>query len=277
MFGTAILVFREVLEAALIIGLVAAATKGLPHRGKWIGVGVLFGISGAVLLSLLADVVAQAAEGLGQELLNAIILFSAVLMLGWHNIWMKKHSRELTRYVKGVGADVSSGETPLHVLAIVVGLAVLREGAELVLFLYGLGVMGTQVSQIMLGSLMGLAAGAAIGGILYFGLTHIPTRLIFSVTSIMLLLLSAGLAAQGAAMLVQADVLPAYGHAIWDTSWLLSDRSIAGNIFHVLIGYVSAPMGIQVIFYLGTLLVIGGLMFFVNRPRFDSPALKASA
>ena len=111
-----------------------------------------------------------------------------------------------------------------------------------------------------LGGAVGVALEAAAGIAIYWGLVSIPMRLLFSVTSWLVLLLAAGLASQGAAFLMQADLLPSLGANLWDTSFLLSDQSLPGRILHTLIGYTAQPAGIQVVFYLGTLLIIGGLM-----------------
>jgi len=267
MLSTAILVFREVLEAALIIGLVAVATRDIKNRFKWISVGIFGGILGAVVIAMLADVINSAAAGLGQEILNASILFAAVIMLGWHNIWMKKHGKELAMHAKAVGHAVSEGQQPMYALTMLVGLAVLREGAEVVLFLYSMYASGTQVAQITSGSLAGVAVGTAFGAGLYFGLLRIPTRHLFRVTGILLLMLSAGLAAQAAGFLVQANVINVLTATLWDTSWLVSEHSVLGNILHALIGYIANPMGIQLVFYVSTIAIIGGLMWLVERPR----------
>ena len=275
MFSTAILVFREVLEASLIIGLVAVATREVPSRFKWISVGILGGILGAIGIAMMADVINAAASGLGQELLNAMILSAAVVMLGWHNIWMKKHGAELASHAKKVGQAISEGQQPMYAMAVLVGLAVLREGAEVVLFLYSMFASGTPLSQIGTGGLIGVAVGATFGAGLYFGLLRIPTRYLFRVTSIMLLMLSAGLAAQAAGFLVQANVISVMTTSLWDTSWLVSERSVVGSILHALIGYIANPMGIQLVFYVATIGIIGGLMWMVERPltqRFVKPA-----
>jgi len=266
MLSTAILVFREVLEAALIIGLVAVATREVASRFRWISFGILGGILGAVGIAMMADFINAAASGLGQELLNAMILFAAVFMLGWHNIWMKKHGKELAIHAKQIGQAVSDGQQPMYALTVLVGLAVLREGAETVLFLYGMLASGTPVVQITTGTLVGVAVGAAFGAGLYFGLLRIPTRYLFRVTSLMLLMLSAGLAAQAAGFLVQANMINVMTTTLWDTSWLISERSVMGNILHALIGYIANPMGIQLAFYVATIAIIGGLMWLVEHP-----------
>lgn len=266
MLATAIIVFREVLEAALVIGIVMAASKGVVDRVLWIGGGVFAGTAGACLVAFFAGTIAEAAAGIGQELLNATILFLAVAMLGWHNVWMGRHGRELAQQAADLGKAVTRGTRPLYALAIVVGMAVLREGSELVLFLYSIAAGGAGgLAAMASGGGLGLAAGIAIGVALYFGLLRIPTKHLFAVTSWLILLLAAGMASQAAAFLVQADVLPALSPALWDTSAFLSEESIPGKIMHALVGYVARPAGIQVAFWVGTLAVIGLLMRLTNR------------
>src|SRR5438445_13712562 len=143
MLGALVIVFREVLEAGLIIGIGLAATRGLPGRGHWVTLGVMAGCAGAGVVALFAEAISGAFEGAGQELLNATVLGAAVLMLMWHNAWMARHGREMAADMRAVGADVSAGTRPLTLLTVVIGLAVLREGAEIVLFLYGIAATGT--------------------------------------------------------------------------------------------------------------------------------------
>src|SRR5258708_8013661 len=103
MFGTALIVFREVLEAALIIGIVAAATRGIPGRNGWIFAGLGAGLLGSLLVAFGAEFLSQLAEGMGQELFNASILGLAVVMLAWHNIWISAPGRDLSTTPTPVG------------------------------------------------------------------------------------------------------------------------------------------------------------------------------
>jgi high-affinity iron transporter len=271
MLGSAIIVFREVLEAALIVGVVLAASVGAPRRGFWVSCGIASGVVGAGLVALFATEIAAAAAGIGQELLNACILLLAVGMLGWHNIWMSRHGRELAATARSIGDAVVSGARPLYVLAVVVGLAVLREGSETVLFLYGIAAGGgLGAGSLIAGGALGLLGGVAMGAALYLGLLRIPTRRLFTVTSWMVLLLAAGMAAQAAGYLVQADLLPPLGNAIWDTSAVLTEDSVIGKTLHTLIGYVSRPDGIQIAFYLAVLAGIW-LLTRVVGARVSSP------
>jgi high-affinity iron transporter len=254
-----------VLEAAMVVGIVMAASRGAPGRGLWVGGGVAGGILGALCVAAAAETLAAMAQGMGQELFNAGILFAAVLMLGWHNIWMARHGRELASTATTLGHNVRSGAQPLWALAFAVGLAALREGSETVLFLYGIALAGDGGGPALVtGAAIGIVLGVAAGFAIYWGLVSIPTRQLFTVTNWLVLLLAAGLASQGAAFLMQANLLPSLGSNVWDTSFLLSDQSIAGKILHTLIGYTAQPAGIQIIFYLATLAVIATLMRLVG-------------
>jgi len=267
MLPTAIIIFREVLEAALIVGIVLAASRGAAQRGLWVGGGIAIGVLGAIAVAAGARTIAAMAEGMGQELFDAGILFAAVLMLGWHNVWMSRHGRELAGSALQLGNDVRSGARPLWALAFAVTLAVLREGSETVLFLYGIALAGEGgLSSLVIGGAAGLVLGVAVGIGIYWGLVSIPMKHLFTVTSWLVLLLAAGLASQGAAFLMQADILPALGSNLWDTSFLLSDQSILGKILHTLVGYTARPAGIQLVFYAATLLVIALLMWLVGSP-----------
>jgi high-affinity iron transporter len=257
MWGIALLVFREVLEAALIVTIVAAATRGVGHRGWFIGGGIGLGVLGAIVVAMFAGAMAQAVSGIGQELFNAAVLLAAVVMIGWHVVWMSSHGRELAQHMKAVGGAVQAGASSLTVLLAVVALAVLREGSEIVLFLYGMLAGGAD--GLVPGLAMGIAGGTAVGFALYFGLLRIPLRYFFTATNWMLVLLAAGLASTAARYLVQANLLPEWGNRIWDSSWLLSNGSLPGKILHILVGYDAQPSGIQLVFYASVviLLVLG--------------------
>jgi high-affinity iron transporter len=265
MLAVAVIVFREVLEAALVVGIVLAASRGVPRRGKWVAGGIVAGLVGATLVAGFTDEIASAVDGIGQEIFNATVLFGAVLMLGWHNVWMSRHAKEHVVEATRVGREVLSGARPLYALAVLCGLAVLREGSECVLFVYGIiAAQGGGAAALLSGGSAGLVAGIAVGAALYLGLLTIPMRHLFAVTSWLILLLAAGMAAQGAAFLLQADLVPPLGN-LWDTSHVLPEKSLLGQALHALIGYVAQPTGIQLVFYLGTLILIASLMRVFGR------------
>lgn len=260
MLGALIIVFREVIEAGLIVGIVMAATRGVPGRGRWISIGVAGGVLGAAVVAMFAGVISDAFQGAGQELFNASVLGVAVIMLMWHNAWMARHGREIADEMRRVGTAVSEGAKPLTALAIVVGLAVLREGSEVVLFLYGIMASGTTGSALLIGGILGIAGGAAFTALTYFGLLAIPNRHIFSVTSWLIALLAAGMAAQAVQFLNSAGLVVALDRTLWDTSWLLSEKSIFGRLLHTLVGYIDRPTEMQLLVYVATLIAMYLLM-----------------
>ncbi len=261
MLPTLLIVFREVFEAGLIIGIVLAVTAGVAGRMRWIVGGVVAGVLGACIVAVFTSGLSQLFQGSGQELFNACILGFAVLMLGWHNVWMARHGRELATEMRAAGQAVVEGSKSLAALALVVTIAVLREGSEVVLFLYGVAAAEGGASFGMLGGgFIGLILGALVCVLTYLGLVTIPSRYLFGVTSTLIALLAAGMAAQAIAFLEQADILTALDKTVWDTSWLLSDSSFLGRALHTLIGYVDQPTGMQLIAYAATLGVIAVLM-----------------
>jgi high-affinity iron transporter len=261
-----IIVFREVFEAGLIIGIVLAVTRTVPHRNRWIGGGVLAGVLLACVVAGFAGALSNLFAGMGQELFNAAILSLAVVMLTWHNVWMARHGKELAGELYAAGRAVVEGSKSLLALAIVVGVAVLREGSEVVLFLYGVLAGGDTSWSVALGGFAGLALGAMTCLLTYFGLVRIPTRALFTTTTVLIALLAAGMAAQAAAFLEKANWLTAMDNVVWDSGWLLSDTSIAGKALHTLIGYTDQPTAMQLTVYLAILAVTFVLMRLYGSP-----------
>jgi len=260
MLATSVIMFREVLEAALIIAIVLGASRGIVGRGRWVGGGIALGLLGASIVATLASVASSAFSGYGQSILNAIILLGAVAMLTWHNVWMSSHGRKHSSEVTTVSSSVQSGHRPLVALLAITFAAVMREGSEAVLFLWAIATSGEQSMNMLMGGLGGVIAGMMVGLLLYFGLLRIPIRHFFAITSWLILLLSAGLAAQAAGFLNQAGLLPALGNGVWNTSNILSQTSLLGQLLHILVGYIARPSGIQVVFYIGTFLIMLTLM-----------------
>jgi high-affinity iron transporter len=257
MFGPALIIFRETIEAALVISIVAAATRSVSGRTLMITLGVLVGVVGSGVLAGLTETIANLADGSGQELFNAAVLGVAVLMLAWHHIWMSSHGAELARDAKRVGAEVSDGSRGLSAIMILIALTVLREGAESVLFLHGMASGGgSSLADVLGGGALGLAGGATLGIVMYFGLMRIPLKWFFTITGWLIVLLAAGLAGQMARFLIQADWLPSLVSPLWDTSMILSSDSLLGRILHALVGYEPSPSAMQMLFYVATLAAI---------------------
>lgn len=278
MLASFVICFREVLEAGLIVGVVLAATQGIRGRAKFVAGGIAAGVAGSVLLAVFAGELGALFDGMGQEVFNAAVLGVAAAMLGWHQLWMASHGRQMAGEMKALGRQVSLGQRSLWAMAVVVGTAVLREGAEVVLFLYGIAAANTEGwAALMIGGAGGVAGGAVVSWLLFRGLVAIPLRRLFAVTGALIALLAAGMAGQAAAILAGADLVPALGYQLWDTSGVLPESSLLGRALHALVGYADRPMGIQLLTWavvLGALLLGGRLLRRPASPRGASvPAL----
>ena len=267
MFAIALVIFREVLEISLIVGVLLAATHGVPKRGPWVTLGFLGGIAGACLIAIFADSISNAFEGMGQEVINACILLCAAGLIGWTVIWMAKHAKQINQEFRLLGQHVVCGVKPIHTLAVVVALSVWREGAEIVMFLYSAAITKTPMTELIIGALLGASIGGMIGMVIYFGLMKVPLAKIFTVTTSLLVLLVAGMVSQAVHFLSMAGKFPEIIPNVWDTSWLLKDTSLVGQMLHVLIGYTASPSLAQVLMYVLTMTT---LYFSVrlNSPKF---------
>lgn len=264
-FNTAFIVFREVLEIALVTGIVMAATQGMKGRVLMVLSGLGLGVFGSAIVAYFTETISQAVDGVGQEIFNASVLFIAVAFLSWTVIWMKRHGRDMAKNISALGKDVMSGDRSFYVLIGVIALGTLREGTEIVLFTYGMTANGSGAfSSVIVGGFMGLIGGTIVGFMLYFGLLKTVKKHLFTVTSWMLIVLTAGMAAQGASFLIAAGILPELYPQVWDTSALLSAESPLGQVLGILIGYTPRPSGMELVFYVCVLCGVGGLYRFLG-------------
>ena len=258
MFSATLIVFRETLEAAMFIGIIAAATKQLAGRTRWLGAGVAVGALGAIALALAADRFSDWYGGFGQDLVNITILSTALAMLVWHCVWVSTHGKELAADARSLGVAVGRGDRKPWALFLAVAMAVLREGAETVLFVGGtMAGSGTGNSMsTLLACAAGLVAGAFVGVLIYAGLSRIPVRHLFTATNLLVALLAASIASQLAKALAQAGVLEQWSSPLWNSSALLAQDSAVGTVLHALMGYDARPSGAQLAFYAGVLMLI---------------------
>jgi len=245
-----IVVFREIIEISLILGILTAVTKNIQGRTKWIASGLVLGLAGSFALAFFTDKISETFDGLGQEIFNGIILATAATMISWTIIWMQKHAKSISGELKQLSKSIAEGSAPLYSLLFVVCFSTLREGAEIVLFTYSSYISGISIDQIISGLCIGLALGVSFGFALYFGMLKIFGKYFFIVTTWILIFLASGIMAQAFGFWIGADILPALGNPVWDTSNILSQVSIFGKFLHIFLGYIDRPAGLQVIAYL---------------------------
>ncbi len=266
MYSIGIIIFREVFEIVLILGIVLAATHNIPGRTRWIVLGLVAGLIGSAMIAVFIDSISEFAEGMGQEIFNACILFTAALFIGWTVLWMKRHAREMKQHFNALGNAVADGSIPFYSLSAVIALAMLREGSEIVLFTYGMLASGESVTNLMIGAAGGTVAGLVVGVLMYAGLIRIPMKYFFRITGGLLLLLVAGMMSQGVGFLISAGYFESLSHTAWDSSALLSDNGMLGQSLQTLLGYTARPAVIQVIVYAMTLGLLLLLMRQTGKP-----------
>ena len=250
MWAISVIVFRESLEAALFVGIVAAAARGLSGRGPWLAAGVAAGVLGALALAAGAQTIGQWADGVGQELVNVGILSLALLMLFWHCVWASAQGRQMAQDAKALGAQARQQARRPWALTLAVALAVLREGAETVLFVLGLTSGAEHSATSVAGAVaLGLLGGVTLGSALYLGLARIKAQHVFAVTQGLVWLLAASLASQLARTLMQAGWMDWGTQVLWDSSRWLALDSVWGKLLHSLVGYEAQPSLLQAVFY----------------------------
>ncbi|MEJ8839035.1 FTR1 family iron permease [Ramlibacter sp. AN1133] len=260
MFAAALIVFRESLEAALFVGIVAAATRQLAGRSRWLAGGVGLGVFGAILLALSAQQISERFEGMGQDLVNIAVLSVALAMLLWHCIWVSAHSREMALQARQLGSSVQQGQRAPWALLVAVALAVLREGAETVLFvggaLTGAGAGAVHPGEVVVSCALGVFSGVGAGLVIYGGLSRLPTRHVFATTNALIAILAGSIASQLVKALAQAGFLERGTTPLWDTSAALAPDSAFGTFLHALMGYDARPSAAQIASYVGVLALI---------------------
>lgn len=251
-----IVVFREILEISLIVGILMAVTKEIKGSKKLITFGIFFGAIGSFILALFTDKISQSLDGIGQEIFNGAILFCAAAMISWTVIWMQKHAKSLSGEMRNLSNSIKSGKKPLYSLLVVVFLSVLREGSEIVLFSYSSYISGVAMTKIIAGLIFGVMLGVSVGVALYFGILKIFGKYFFKATTWILVFLACGIMAQAFGFWVSAGIIPSIIDQVWDSSQFLSQESNFGNFLHIFIGYIDQPSAIQLIAYLVNLTIL---------------------
>jgi high-affinity iron transporter len=262
MIASLVIVFREMLEMVLVVGVLLAATSGMHGSRQWIGLGIFGGLIGAVFFGLFMEQMENAFEGDGEFIFNAVVLLLASVLISWTVFWMSRHGREMSMRMKEVGNSVKQGDLPHRALVVIAFSAVMREGSEAAFFLFGAAQgMGEEGWSMLIGGLTGAAAALLVGGLLYFGLVRIPVKQMFSVAGWLLMLLAAGMASQATWNLVTIEWLPPVVDTLWNSSAVLSQESLPGEVLHVLIGYDDQPSGLQVIVFVLSLTILASLYY----------------
>jgi high-affinity iron transporter len=261
------LMLREGLEAALIVGIIAAYLVKIGRRDAlgrvWLGVGL------AVLLSVVVGVIVVVTVGrlplLVQETLEGIAALVAVAVLTWMLFWMRRQGRALKGELER-GVDGALGDGSTLALVGLAFVAVAREGLESVLFLLAVISSSGSTTTIMVGALGGLALAVGIGWAIFAVGIRVNLRTFFTATGVVLIFVAAGLCAFAVAEFAEAGLLVDTG-SIYDLA-VLPETSPAGSLLTGLFGYRSAPTPLEAAAYLAYLVPVLTLFVFEDRLPF---------
>jgi high-affinity iron transporter len=263
MGATFVIVLREGFEAALLLGIVYAYLTriGRPESRRYVTLGAVLAFGASILMGVAVSVVSGPLADLGPDVIAIAVIFFAVLLLTWHGWWMGRHARQIRGEVQR-RIDDAHARQRLWIVGLIAFTGVFREGAETVLFLWGLLTQLENVSSwlALLGGAAGLVAAAILGWLVFQGGRRLSVQGFFAATSLLLLFVAGGLFSAGVGKLQGLGILPA-GDPLWDTSRLLDDHGVLGGLLAGLVGYRARPTGLEVAAYATYVLVAGALFF----------------
>jgi len=262
MGATFVVTLREAFEAALLLGIVYTYLDKIGARDHYrhVTLGGLLGAAASVLAGVALTVLSGPLLDLGPDLIGTAVLFVAVVVLTWHGWWMRQHARAIRGDVQR-RIEAAGSAHRVWVVATIAFVGVFREGAETVLFLWGL-MSQTDVTGWggLAGGALGIATAAVLGWAIFRGGRHVSLPRFFAVTSVLLLLVAAGLFSAGVGKLEGLGLLPA-SPTLWDTSHVLDDHGGVGGFLAGLVGYRARPSLLEMLAYASYILVAGGLVF----------------
>lgn len=255
MFKIALVVFRECLEIALLLGVILAVTKQLEKSRIYIIAGVMLGTVSAALFAFFTRTISISFSGMGDEIFNSGVILLTVVLIGWTIVWMQGYGIKIKRHLNDLSVKISSGDSSYIMLVLIVAATILREGMEIILLVYSISsVEIIDANSYLLGLIIGMVSGLTLGIVIYLGFIKLANQqYIFRISSILLMLIASGFAAEAAGILTSSGIITILPDQLWDSSWLISDKSIYGKFLNMITGYIAKPNGLQVVFYICTL------------------------
>jgi high-affinity iron transporter len=276
---TFVIVLREAFEAALLLGIVYTYLQkiGRPQHYRYVTAGAVLGVLASAGIGVAVSYLSGPLLDLGPDLVTAGILFLAVAVLTWMLVWMRQHARAIKGEVHR-RIDEAESRSRLWVIATIAFAGVFREGAETVLFVWGLVAQAATGAgwDSVAGGLLGVVVAAVLALAIFNGSKAVSLPTFFTVTSVVLLFLAAGLFSAGIGRLQGLGVLPLTGE-LWDTSAILDERGLVGTLLHGLAGYRARPTSLEFAAWLLYLLAATALLFRARPARRSAPRPEMAA
>lgn len=263
MGATFVVVLREGFEAALLVGIVYAYLAQIGHgeSRRYVTVGAGLAVIASIVMGIAVSALNGPLADIGPDVIALVVIFGAVALLTWHGWWMGRHAREMRGDLQR-RIDAAHASQQLWMVGLIAFTGVFREGAETVLFLWGLMTQLEGVSgwTALAGGTAGLVGAVALGWLVFQGGRRLSVYKFFAVTSLLVMFVAAGLFSAGVGRLQSFGLLPG-GDPLWDTSWLLDDHGSVGGFLAGLIGYRARPSTLEIAAYV-VYLAGAGLLFF---------------
>lgn len=263
MGATFIVTLREAFEASLILGIIYTYLQKIGARDgfRYVTWGGVLGLLASLGMGIGVGYLSGPLLDWGPDMVGAGVIFAAVVLLTWHAWWMRRHAEAIRGQVQD-RIDEARATQSLWIVGLIAFTGVFREGAETVLFLWGIMAQAASTTgwEGLVGGVAGVATAAAIGWAIFHGGRRLSLSKFFSVTTVFIMLLAAGLFSTGIGRLQGMGLLP-LGEPLWDSSFLLSDRTVLGGFLTGLVGYRARPSGFEVIGYVAYLITAAGLLW----------------
>lgn len=256
MFKIAVVIFRESVEIALLIGVIMAVTKSVVNSRLYIIAGALIGVIGASLFAFFTSMLSVSFGGMGDEIFDSIVMIITVFIIIWAIVWMQGYEYRLKQKLTNLSSKIIDGYTSHFMLTLLISSVILREGTEISLIVYSISSSESHdINDYLYGLGIGAFSGLLVGIIMYLGLTKFSGKYLFKFSSMLLLLIAAGIASEAAAKLTSSGIIMVLSDQVWDSSWLVEDNSAIGRFLNVISGYTAKPNALQIIFYTFTIVM----------------------
>jgi high-affinity iron transporter len=247
LFNSVILILQETLEAALLIGVLMALNLRLQSSIRWLWAGLASGMGGAIIMANQMANIAQWFDYAGQEVMNACLqtlIYLSVLVSVW-----------LITSVDPEAPDAKKVLLFSCCAAVIIFCAVVREGQEIILYLNGFA-QTEHLQKNLAGAAMGFGIGVSVGTLLFYSLINSRGQGRLGLCLLLLALFAGNMLSQSTVQLMQVDWLTQHP-AVWDSSSILSEDSLIGELLYALVGYEATPTPIQSGAYIfGALIVL---------------------
>jgi high-affinity iron transporter len=273
MLPTFVIGLREGLEAALIVGIVAAFLRKQGRRDllRWVLIGVGVAIALCVMAGVALKIYSQGLPQRQQEGLETVIGVLAVGMVSYMVVWMRRNSRNLKGQLEGLAADAMSGASgAARALVLMAFLAVIREGIETVVFVLAAFNESGSGSSAGVGLLLGLVVAVALGYGIYRGGVRLNLSKFFRATGLVLVLVAAGILVNALHTAHEAGWLDSGQSSPFDLSWLVSPGTVQASLLTGMLGIQAHPALIEIVGWLAYLVPVG--LYVAWPPGRSAPA-----